>query len=99
MFSIRRSTLGLWSPLHSRLDRPLWKAVSPRSARECRRKLMKDKPVELILIIVLLVVLFGGGFGFYRGGYYRQGGPGGIGGIVGMNLFVPVIGGLGHGQR
>jgi hypothetical protein len=36
---------------------------------------MKDKPMELILIILLLVVLFGSGFGYYRGGYYRQGEP------------------------
>jgi hypothetical protein len=54
--------------------------------------------MELILIIVLLVVLFGGGFGFYRGGYYRQGGPVGIGGIVGLILVVLVIGWLVHGQ-
>jgi hypothetical protein len=48
---------------------------------------------------VLLVVLFGGGFGFYRGGYYRQGGPVGIGGIVGLILVVVlVIGWLVHGQ-
>ena len=40
--------------------------------------MMKDKPMELILIVVLLLALFGGGFGFYRGGYYRQGGPVGI---------------------
>ena len=53
---------------------------------------MKDKPTELILIVVLLVVLFGGGFGFYRGGYYRQGGPVGIGGILGLILVVLVIG-------
>src|ERR1700737_4012000 len=56
--------------------------------------LMKDKPMELILIILLLVVLFGGGFGYYRGGYYRQGGPVGIGGILGLVLVVLVIGGL-----
>jgi hypothetical protein len=59
---------------------------------------MEDKPMELILIIVLLVVLFGGGFGFYRGGYYRQGGPVGIGGIVGLILIVLVIGWLVHGH-
>ena len=53
---------------------------------------MKDKPMELILIILLLVVLFGGGFGYYRGGYYRQGGPVGIGGILGLVLVVLVIG-------
>jgi hypothetical protein len=55
-------------------------------------ELMKDKPTELILIVVLLVVLFGSGFGFYRGGYYRQGGPVGIGGILGLILVVLVIG-------
>src|ERR1700719_1751749 len=98
MLSIRRSISGLWSPLRSRLDRPSWKAAGPRSARDCRRKLTEDKPMELILIIVLLVILFGGGFGFYRGGYYRQGGPVGIGGIVGLILVVLVIGWLVHGQ-
>jgi hypothetical protein len=60
--------------------------------------LMKDKPMELILIILLLVVLFGGGFGYYRGGYYRQGGPVGIGGILGLVLVVLVIGWLVHGH-
>ena len=60
--------------------------------------LMKDKPMELILIILLLVVLFGGGFGYYRGGYYRQGGPIGIGGILGLVLVVLVIGWLVHGH-
>jgi NhaP-type Na+/H+ or K+/H+ antiporter len=61
-------------------------------------KLMKDKPMELILIILLLVVLFGGGFGFYRGGYYRQGGPVGIGGILGLIIVVLAIGWLVHGH-
>ena len=61
-------------------------------------KLTKDKPMELILIILLLVVLFGGGFGYYRGGYYRQGGPVGIGGILGLVLVVLVIGWLVHGH-
>jgi hypothetical protein len=60
--------------------------------------LMKDKPMELILIILLLVLLFGGGFGFYRGGYYRQGGPVGIGGVVGLILVVLAIGWLVHGH-
>jgi len=55
---------------------------------------MKDKPMELILILVLLIVLFGGGFGFYHGGYYRQGGPVGIGGIFGLIFVVLVIGWL-----
>ena len=54
--------------------------------------------MELILFIVLLLVLFGGGFGFYRGGYYRQGGPVGIGGILGLILVVLVIGWLVHGR-
>ena len=50
----------------------------------------------LILIIVLLLLLFGGGFGFYRGGYYRQGGPVGIGGLLGLILVV--IGWLVYGH-
>jgi hypothetical protein len=54
--------------------------------------------MELILIILLLVVLFGGGFGYYRGGYYRQGGPLGIGGIFGLILVVLVIGWLVQGH-
>jgi hypothetical protein len=58
---------------------------------------MKDKPMGLILIIVLLLVLFGGGFGYYRG-YYRQGGPVGIGGILGLVVVVLVIGWLVHGH-
>jgi hypothetical protein len=45
--------------------------------------------MELILIIVLLLVLFGGGFGFYRGGYYRQGGAVGVCGILGLILGRP----------
>jgi hypothetical protein len=61
-------------------------------------KLMKDKPMELILIILLLVVLFGGGFGFYRVGYYRQGGPVGIGGVLGLLLVILAIGWLVHGH-
>jgi hypothetical protein len=73
------------------------KAASRRSAR-IADNLMKDKPMELILIILLLVVLFGGGFGFYRGGYYRQGGPVGIGGILGLILVVLAIGWLVHGH-
>ena len=59
---------------------------------------MKDKTMELLLIIVLLLVLFGGGFGFYRGGYHRQGGPVGIGGILGLIAVVLVIGWLVHGH-
>jgi hypothetical protein len=84
-----------WSPLYSRLDRPSWKAASRRGLPAI---LMKDKPMELILIIVLLLVLFGGGFGFYRGGYYRQAGPVGIGGILGLILVVLAIGWLVHGH-
>ena len=85
------------SPLHSRLGRRSWKA--PAAARHgLPTRLMKDKPMELILIILLLLVLFGGGFGFYRGGYYRQGGPVGIGGILGLILVVLVIGWLVHGH-
>jgi hypothetical protein len=61
-------------------------------------KLMKGKPMGLILLIVLLLLLFGGGFGYYRGGYYRQGGPVGIGGILGLVLVVLVIGWLVHGH-
>jgi hypothetical protein len=52
----------------------------------------------LLLIIVLLFVLFGGGFGLYRGGYYRQGGPVGIGRILGLIAVVLVIGWLVHGH-
>ena len=59
---------------------------------------MEDKAMGLILLIVLLVVLFGGGFGFYRGGYYRQGGGVGVGGILGLILVVLVIGWLVHGH-
>ena len=58
---------------------------------------MKDKAMELILIIILLLVLFGGGFGFYRGGYHRQGAPVGIG-IVGLIIVVLAIGWLVHGH-
>ena len=54
--------------------------------------------MELLLIIVLLFVLFGGGFGLYRGGYYRQGGPVGIGGILGLVAVVLVIEWLVHGH-
>ena len=70
----------------------------------CKRRsalpttLMKDQPMGLVLIILLLVVLFGGGFGYYRGGYYRQRGPVGIGGILGLVLVVLVIGWLVQGH-
>ncbi len=83
--------------LHSRLDRPQW--TTANAARHgLPTTLMKDRPMELVLIILLLVVLFGGGFGYYRGGYYRQGGPFGIGGILGLVLVVLVIGWLVHGH-
>ncbi len=36
--------------------------------------------MELILLIFLVILLFGGGFGYYRGGYYGRGGGYGIGG-------------------
>jgi hypothetical protein len=83
--------------LHGRLDRLQWKL--PAAARHgLPTPPKKDKPMELILIILLLVVLFGGGFKFYRGGYYRQGGPVGIGGILGLILVVLAIGWLVHGH-
>jgi hypothetical protein len=85
-------------PLHSRLDRPSVELPAGAVRQLVADELMKDKPMELILIVVLLVVLFGGGFGFYRGGYYRQGGPVGIGGILGLILVVLVIGWLVHGH-
>jgi hypothetical protein len=73
--------------------------LQPKLGTACRpTNLMKDKPMGLILIIVLLLVLFGGGFGFYRSGYYRQGGPVGIGGILGLVVVVLVIGWLVHGH-
>jgi hypothetical protein len=52
----------------------------------------------LILLIVLLFVLFGGGFGYYRGGYYSRGGPVRIGGVLGLLLVVLVIGWLVYGH-
>jgi hypothetical protein len=85
-------------PLHNRLDRPSVKLPAGAVRQLIADELMKDKPMELILIVVLLVVLFGGGFGFYRGGYYRQGGPVGIDGILGLILVVLVIGWLVHGH-
>jgi hypothetical protein len=60
--------------------------------------LVKDEPMGLILVIVLLLLLFGGGFGFSRGGYYRQGGPVGIGGLLGLILVVLMIGWLVYGH-
>ncbi len=45
-----------------------------------------EKPFwELNLIIILLILLFGGGFGYYRGGYYSRGGGYGLGGILGLS--------------
>jgi hypothetical protein len=94
---IQMSDTLTWSPLYSRLDRHTGKL--PTAARHgLPTNSTKDKPMELILIILLLVVLFGGGFGFYRGGYYRQGGPVGIGGILGLILVVLAIGWLVHGH-
>jgi hypothetical protein len=43
------------------------------------------------LVIILLILLFGGGFGYYRGGYYSRGGGYGIGGILGVVLIVVLI--------
>jgi len=40
--------------------------------------------MELIPVIILLIFLFGGGFGYYRGGYYGRGGAYSIGGILGF---------------
>src|SRR5271169_2408835 len=86
-----------WPPACSPLNRPSGK-LSTAVRHGLPTNLMKDRPMELIVIILLLVLLFGGGFGFYRGGYYRQGGPVGIGGILGLILVVLVIGWLVHGH-
>ena len=72
--------------------------LSAFAGQELQQKLMKDKVMELILIVILLLVLFGGGFGFYRGGYHRQGGPVGIGGILGLIIVFLAIGWLVHGH-
>jgi hypothetical protein len=86
-----------WQPPHSRFDRPCCQTAGHgRSARIA--ELVKDEPMGLLLLIVLLLVLFGGGFGYYRGGYYGRGGPVGIGGILGLVLVVLVIGWLVHGH-
>ena len=37
-----------------------------------------------------MILLLGGGFGYYRGGYYSQGGYG-VGGILGVVLIVVLI--------
>jgi hypothetical protein len=99
--------LDAWHPTYNTLDlvaAPTAGSIGPRGKLPAAARhgmptiLTKDKPMELILIILLLVVLFGGGFGYYRGGYYRQGGPVGIGGILGLVLVVLVIGWLVHGH-
>jgi hypothetical protein len=54
----------------------------------CRRG---ENVMELVLLIVLLVLLFGGGYGYYRGGYYGRGGGYGIGGGFGLVLIVLLI--------
>jgi hypothetical protein len=47
---------------------PTYKLLDLVAARHgLPTNLMKDKPMELILIIVLLVVLFGGGSAAYSG--------------------------------
>lgn len=45
--------------------------------------------LEIVLVAVLLVVLLGGGFGYYRGGYYA--GPYGFPGGVGLVIVVLLI--------
>jgi hypothetical protein len=47
--------------------------------------------MELILILILLIILFGGGFGYYRGGYYGRGAPYNIGGILAAILLIVLI--------
>ncbi|HEV2334099.1 MAG TPA: DUF3309 family protein [Stellaceae bacterium] len=47
--------------------------------------------MNLILLVVLLIFLFGGGFGYFRGGYYARGGGYGIGGGLGLVLVVLLI--------
>jgi hypothetical protein len=54
--------------------------------------------MDLILLIVLLFVLFGGGFGYYRGGYYGRGGGYGVGGGLGLVLVLLVIVWLARGH-
>jgi hypothetical protein len=91
------STVG--SIATPQLTRPKLVKLGAAAARHgLPANLMKDEPMGLILIIVLLLLLFGGGFGFYRGGYYRQGGPVGIGGILGLILVVLLIGWLVYGH-
>jgi len=47
--------------------------------------------MELILVIFLLILLFGGGFGYYRGGYYGRGIGYSGGGILGTVLILVLI--------
>ncbi|MGC2413339.1 MAG: hypothetical protein WA459_11670 [Stellaceae bacterium] len=54
--------------------------------------------MDLILLVVLLFVLFGGGFGYYRGGYYGRGGGYGIGGGLGLVLVLLLIVWLARGH-
>jgi hypothetical protein len=46
----------------------------------------------------LVILLFGGGFGYYRGGYYGRGGGNGIGGGLGLVLIVLLIVWLARGH-
>ncbi len=55
-------------PFHSRLNRP--SGQLPARSAGIADKTDQRQTVELILIVMLLMVLFGGGFGFYRGGYF-----------------------------
>ena len=47
---------------------------------------------------MLLFVLFGGGFGYYRGGYYGRGGGYGVGGGLGLVLVLLLIVWLARGH-
>jgi hypothetical protein len=51
----------------------------------------RETVMEMILLVVLVILLFGGGFGYYRGGYYGRGGGYGIGGGLGLVLVVLLI--------
>ena len=90
-------SLTPWPPLHSRLRRSQWKAASRRSARIADKTderqtdgIGSDHPAARGSLWRRV--------GFYRGGYHRQGGPVGIGGILGLILVVLVIGWLVHGH-
>ena len=48
--------------------------------------------------IILVILLFGGGFGYYRGGYYGRGGGYSIGGILGFLLILLLIAWLPRGH-